>query len=64
MTQALWTHNRVKNLGLEPHLKFLKNADRQATGSLTDTETLVDNIEDKSYWVTINCKKGKLKPIP
>ena len=29
-----------------------------------DTETITENIKDKDYWITINNKKRKTKPIP
>ena len=64
MTQASWTNNKVKNHSLIPHLKFLKTTDAQATGLRQDTETIIESIEDKNYWITINNKKGKTKPIP
>ena len=35
-----------------------------ATGLRQDTETIVESIEDKNYWIMINNKKGKTKPIP
>ena len=64
MTQASWTNNKVKNHSLLPHLKFLKTTDAQATGLRQDTETIIESIKDKNYWITINNKKGKTKPIP
>ena len=45
-------------------MKFLKNTDIKATGAREDTETHMDSIEDKNYWVSKNSKKGKSKPIP
>ena len=47
-----------------PHLKFLKTEDAQATGLGQDRETIIENIKDKNYWITINNKKGKTKPLP
>ena len=29
-----------------------------------DNETIMESIEDKNYWVTIDSKKGRTKPIP
>ena len=64
MTQATWTNKRAKNVSLVPHLKFLKHTDIIATGARLDTETIMESIEDKNYWVTINSRKGRAKPIP
>ena len=64
MTQASWTNNKVKNHSLFLHLKFLKTTDGQATGLCQDTETILESIKEKNYWITINNKKGKTKPIP
>ena len=64
ITQASWTNNKVKKTSLIPHLKFLKNTYAQAAGLRQDAETIIENIEDKNYWIMINNKKGKTKPIP
>ena len=61
MMLALWTGSNVKN---HSTLNFLKLHDAEATGLCQDTETILGNIEDKNYWITINSKKGKAKPIP
>ena len=63
-TQASWTNSKAINLSLIPHLKFLKSKDAQATGLHQDTETILESIEDKKYWITINNKTGKTKPVP
>ena len=63
MSHAAWTDIKVKKRSLIPHLKFLKTTDTQATGLRLDTETIMENIEDKNYWITIISKKGKTKPI-
>ena len=65
MTQASWVNNKAKNQSLQPHLKILKHTDiTDITGTQTDTETIDEEINDKNYWVSINNKKGKAKPIP
>ena len=64
MPQASWTDNKTKNLSVLPHLKFLKNLDKLATGNKTDMETIDEDIENKDYWISIHSKKGKAKPIP
>ena len=40
MTQASWTNNKIKNISLIPHLKFLKTENTQATGLQQDTEKI------------------------
>ena len=64
MSQATWKNNKAKNPSLIPHLKFLKNIDKLATGTWLDTETINENIEDKAYWVSTNNKKEKDKSMP
>ena len=64
MSQAEWTNHKAKNHSVTPHLKFLKNTAAQATGLRQDTETINESIEDKQYWVTVDNRKGKAKPIP
>ena len=64
MPQATWTGNKAKNHSAIPHLKFLKNIDKIATGTRMDMETITENIKDKSYWISISNKKGKAKPMP
>ena len=64
VTQALWTDKKAKNHSIVPHLKFLKSIDKLATDLKVDNETIEETIDDKNYWVTIDSKKGKTKPIP
>ena len=64
VTQSTWTDKKAKNQSLKPHLGFLKRIGDVATGARSDTESILENIEDKNYWITIDSKKGKAKPIP
>ena len=61
---SAWTEKTAKNLSIKPHLGFLKSIGEQATQNKADTETISEQIENKNYWVTIDNKKGKTKPIP
>ena len=49
---------------MTPHLEFLKHIGDLATGAQSNTKSIIENIADKNYWITIDTKKGKTKPIP
>ena len=50
---------KAKKQSLKPHLGFLKRIGDVATGARSDTKSILENIEDKNYWITLDNKKGK-----
>ena len=64
ITNSSWTDKKTKNPSIKPHLRFLKNTGMLATQNKMDTESITEQIDNKDYWVTIDGKKGKSKPIP
>ena len=61
--QSTWMDKKAKKQSLTPLLGFLKHIGDVATGARSETESILENIED-NYWITIDNKKGKTKPIP
>ena len=55
---------KTKNQSLVPHLGFLGTIDLITTGASSRNVTVTVSIEDKKYWISINSKTGKPKPIP
>ena len=49
---------------MTPNLGFLKHMGYVATGAGSDTESILENKEDRNYLITIDNEKGKAKPIP
>ena len=49
---------------MTPHLGFLKHIGNLATGAQSHIKSILENIEDKNYWITIDNKNGKKRPIP
>ena len=64
MPQASWTTKKAKKNSVIPHLNFLKNLDRLATGGRLDTETIRAILKIKTTGSQLTRKRAKTNQYP